>query len=185
MRFGDLDFIATMKGELAQAPTAVQPLHSTGLDAITEALEELQLHAPKARAPGRDQLLGFDYGRLERQLGAFLGPRPSREDMRRLTFSFANVMTQLAGGEPLSPEYLIRSSPTALPSGLHNTTETVGHLVAQRGPHFPMNDEFVGMTKYAAESFHDIFDHPHKLIIHRGWGRALRHKVANGHYGVA
>ena len=74
MRFGDLDFIVTTVGELVQAPDAVQPLHFTGLDAIAEALEELQLHAPEARAPGSDQLLGFDYGRLERQLDAFLGP---------------------------------------------------------------------------------------------------------------
>ena len=91
--FGSLDFIITMEGELAQAPAAVQPLHSAGLDAIVEALEELELHAPGAHTPGSDQLLGFDYGRLERQLGAFLGPRPSREDLRYLTFSFANVMT--------------------------------------------------------------------------------------------
>ena len=41
MRIGDLDFIATMQGELAQAPAAIQPLHSTGLDAIDEVLEEL------------------------------------------------------------------------------------------------------------------------------------------------
>ena len=72
--FGDLDFIAMMEGELAQAPIAVQPLHSTSLGAIAEALEELQLHAPEARAAESDQLLNFDYERLERQLGAFLGP---------------------------------------------------------------------------------------------------------------
>ena len=66
VRFGDLDFIVTTEEELAQAPVATQPLHSAGLDAIAEALEELQLHAPEARAPGSDQLLGFDYGRLER-----------------------------------------------------------------------------------------------------------------------
>ena len=77
MRFRDLDFIITTKGELAQAPAAVQPLHSASLGLITEALEEMQLHAPEARAPGSDQLLDFDYGRLERQLDAFLRPRPS------------------------------------------------------------------------------------------------------------
>ena len=77
VRFGNLDFIVTTEGELAQVPVTVQPLHSTGLDAITEALKELQLYAPEAHAPRSDQLLGFDYGRLERQLGAFLGPRPS------------------------------------------------------------------------------------------------------------
>ena len=66
-----------MEGELAQVPTAVQTLHSTGLDVIAEAFEDLQLHVPEARAPGGDQLLGFDYGRLEHQLDALLGPRPS------------------------------------------------------------------------------------------------------------
>ena len=81
--------------------------------------------------PRSDQLLGFDFGRLERQLGAFLGPWTSREDLRHLTFSFANVMAQLAGGEPLSLEYLIRSAPTVLPFGLRNAVETVGHPVAQ------------------------------------------------------
>ena len=54
MRFGNLDFIITMEGELMQAPVAVQPLHSAGLDAIAEALEELWLHAPEAHAPRSD-----------------------------------------------------------------------------------------------------------------------------------
>jgi len=35
------------------------------------------------------------------------------------------------------------------------------------------------------EGFHDIFSHPHKLVVRGGWGRALRHKVANGLSGVA
>ena len=66
VRFEDLDFIVTTEGELAMAPAAIRPLHSAGLDAIGEALEELQLHTPEARAPGSDQLLDYDYGRLER-----------------------------------------------------------------------------------------------------------------------
>ena len=41
VRFGNLDFIVMMEGELVQAPAAVQPLHSASLNAITEALEEL------------------------------------------------------------------------------------------------------------------------------------------------
>ena len=65
-------------------------------------------------------------------------------------------MASLARGEPLSPEYLIQSTPTALPFGLRNAAETVGHLVAQRTPPFPTNDEFVGMIKYVMESFHDL-----------------------------
>ena len=77
VRFGDLDFIIMAEGELARAPIVVQPFHSTGLDVITEMLEELRLHAPEARAPGGGQLLDFDYERLQRQLGIFLGPQPS------------------------------------------------------------------------------------------------------------
>ena len=75
--------------------------------------------------------------------------------MRHLTFSFTNVMTQLAGGETLSLEYLIQSTPIALPFGLRNAAETVGHLVAQHTPPSPTNDEFVGMIEYFMESFHD------------------------------
>ena len=52
MRFRDLDFIITAKGELARAPIIVQPFHSTSLDTITEALQELWLHAPEAHTPG-------------------------------------------------------------------------------------------------------------------------------------
>ena len=66
VRFGNLDFTVTMEGELVRAPIVVQPLHSTGLDTIAEALEELWLHALEAHTPGSSQLLGFDYGRLER-----------------------------------------------------------------------------------------------------------------------
>ena len=65
-------------------------------------------------------------------------------------------MVQLAGGEPLSPEYLTRSAPTALSFGLRNATETVGHRVVQLTPPSPTNDEFVGMTEYVMESFHDL-----------------------------
>ena len=41
MRFRDLDFIITTKGELAMAPATVRPLPFTSLDVIVEALEEL------------------------------------------------------------------------------------------------------------------------------------------------
>ena len=60
---------------------------------IAKVLEELQLRTSEARVPGSDQLFGFDYGRLERQLGAFQRPQPSQEDLCCLTFTFTNVMT--------------------------------------------------------------------------------------------
>ena len=69
---------------------------------------------------------------------------------------FVNVMTLLVGGELLSPEYLIRSTSTALPFSLRNAAETVDHPVTQRTPPSPANDEFVGMTEYVAEFFHDL-----------------------------
>jgi len=56
----------------------------------------------------------------------------------------------------LSLKYLIRSALIALSSGLRNAIETVGHLVAQHTPPSPANDEFMGMTEYVAESFHDL-----------------------------
>ena len=52
--FEDLNFIIMTEGELARASTTVQPLHPTSLNVIAEALEELQLHAPKARASESD-----------------------------------------------------------------------------------------------------------------------------------
>ena len=93
---------------------------------------------------------------MERQLDAFLGPRPSWEDLCCLTFSFSNIMTQLAGGEPLSPEYLTRDASAAFLFSLRNATRTVGHLVIQRMCSPPMDDEFMGMADYVVESFHDL-----------------------------
>ena len=65
-------------------------------------------------------------------------------------------MAWLAGGEPLSPEHLIRSAPTVLPFGLRNTVGTVSHLVAQRMIPPPTNDEFIGVIEHITESFHDL-----------------------------
>ena len=41
VHFGNLDFIITTEGELVWSSTATQPLLFTGLNAITEAPEEL------------------------------------------------------------------------------------------------------------------------------------------------
>jgi hypothetical protein len=66
VRFGKLDFFITTEEELAWALAPVQPLHSTSIDTVIEALEELRLRVLEARAPRSDQLLNFDYERLER-----------------------------------------------------------------------------------------------------------------------
>jgi hypothetical protein len=41
VRFGSLDYVVTMEGELVQALVPVQAPPPTGLDVIVEALEEL------------------------------------------------------------------------------------------------------------------------------------------------
>ena len=54
VRFGDLDFIIMVGGKLALAHTTIQPVPSVGVDTVNEVVEELQLHAPGARAPGNN-----------------------------------------------------------------------------------------------------------------------------------
>ena len=63
------------------------------------------------------------------------------------------------GIEPNTDESNVNFIPilkTALPFGLRNAAEAVGHLVARCTPLSPANDEFVGMTEYVTESFHDL-----------------------------
>ena len=64
VRFGSLDFVITVGGELVRAHTAIQSFPSIGLD----------------------------HERLGRQLGASLGPQQSRENQRRLALSNDNDM---------------------------------------------------------------------------------------------
>ena len=35
------------------------------------------------------------------------------------------------------------------------------------------------------ERLHDVFDHPHELVVRGGWNHVLSHKVAKGSYDVA
>ena len=41
------------------------------------------------------------------------------------------------------------------------------------------------LCEEAVEGFYDTFNHPHELVVRGGWDRALCHKVANSHHGVA
>ena len=59
MRFGSLDFVITVGGELVRAHTAIQSLPSIGLD----------------------------HERLGCRLGVSVGPQQSRESQRRLALS--------------------------------------------------------------------------------------------------
>ena len=64
VRFGSLDFVIMVGGELVHKHTAIQSLPSIGLD----------------------------HERLGRQLGVSLGPQQSRENQRRLALSDDNDM---------------------------------------------------------------------------------------------
>jgi hypothetical protein len=66
MHFRNLDFFVAMEGELAWAPTLVQPPRSTDIGTIIEVLEELQLRALEVHTPESSQLPNFDYERLKR-----------------------------------------------------------------------------------------------------------------------
>ena len=92
MRFRDLDFTVTTEVKLAQAPVAVQSLHCAGLDAIAEALEELQLHAPEVHTP-RERPAHRLRLREARAPARRLPRTPTISgDLCYLTFSFTNIM---------------------------------------------------------------------------------------------
>ena len=84
-------------------------------------------------------------------------------------------MTQLAGGEPLSLDYLTWNAPTAFPFGLRNATRTIGHLVAQRMHLSHTNDEFMGMMNYVAESFHDLLVEDSEMIFDSDSSKGSHH----------
>ena len=84
-------------------------------------------------------------------------------------------MAQLAGGEPLSPEYLIRSTPTVLPFGLRNVIETVGHLMEQRMIPFLRMMSLWGVIEHVAESFHDLLVEESKLPSSSDSSRGSHH----------
>jgi hypothetical protein len=77
VHFGSLDLIITTEGDSVWAIVPTQLPSPTSLDAIVEALGELQLSALGAYALEHDQLLDFDFRRLEHQLAVYLGPHPS------------------------------------------------------------------------------------------------------------
>jgi hypothetical protein len=65
-------------------------------------------------------------------------------------------MTQLTGGETLSPDALTKGTSTAFPYGLRNAAKIVEHHMAPCScPPFT-NDEFVGMANYVVGLIHDL-----------------------------
>ena len=128
MRFGSLDFILMVGGELVRAQTAIQSLPSIVLN----------------------------HKRFGCQLSISLGPQQSRENQRRLALSNNNDVARPSGEGHLSPEPHVQSTPTAFPFGLRNATATARHLVALRMVQPPADSEFMGVIKHDMESLHKI-----------------------------
>jgi hypothetical protein len=84
-------------------------------------------------------------------------------------------MAWLIGGDPLSPEHLIWSTPTMLPFGLRNAAATVSHLVAQRMVPPPTNDEFMGVIKHVVESFQNLMVEELELLSSSNSSRGSHH----------
>ena len=152
VRLGTLDFLATEEGRLEWVGALAPPPPSTSLDSAVEVFEKLQLNAPAAHAPERNQLPDSSYGKLR----VNLGPPPSQEDLHALAFSFVNIVAELNGGEPISPDVSIRNASAAFPFGLRNAAGTFTSLATRRSYLPPMSSELVGMVDYAEGSVHDL-----------------------------
>jgi hypothetical protein len=153
VRFGSLDFIVTAEGGLEQVRDSIPPLCTIDLDSVVEALEELQLRIPEAHATGSSRPFDSNHKGLQRQLSTFLGTQPTQDHLRCVLFSLANIMAQLSGGEPLSPEISVGNVPTTFSFDFRNTMEAIRCLAA---PHIflsPMDYEFMGLTEHASERF--------------------------------
>jgi hypothetical protein len=126
-RVRELDPTGT-EGEYALPSPAGSPNSPADIDSITKSMAGLCLHASEAQASRGTQPHGFDYPRLECQFDAILGPRPSQEDLHRLYFVFANALSQLSRGPPLSPEVSAVPTQPARSYELHNAVKTFNHL---------------------------------------------------------
>lgn len=73
--------------------------------------------------------------------------------MRCVLFSLANIMAQLFGGEPLSPEISTENVPTTFLFDFRNAVEAMHCLAAPHICPSPMDNEFMGMTNHASDRF--------------------------------
>jgi hypothetical protein len=112
VHFGSLDFIVTTGGGLKQIHVLVRPTRTANLDPVVEGFEGLRLHTLGGRASEGDWLLDFNSRRLRHKLRAFLGPRPTQEDLCQVLFSLTNITAQLSGGESLSPKIMAGNAST-------------------------------------------------------------------------
>jgi hypothetical protein len=156
VHFGSLDFIVTTGGGLEQIRVPVRPARTTNPDPVVKAFEVMRLRASEDRASRVSGPLNFDYESLGHQLRVFLGPRPTQEYLRPVVFSLANITAHLSRGEPFSLEILARCVQMRFPFGQHNAAGDAHRLDVTPFGSNPIGGEFVGMTNYVSESFHDL-----------------------------
>ena len=80
----------------------------------------------------------------------------TQDDLRCTVYSLANMATQLAGGDPISPDVLAGHAMTALSLGLGNAAQHVVHHLAQRGPTHSGSSELIGIVDFVVNSDDDL-----------------------------
>jgi hypothetical protein len=84
-------------------------------------------------------------------------------------------MVQLSMGEPLSPEILARGIPTRFHFGLRNAAGDAHRLATAPFGSTPIGGEFVGITDYISESFHDLLAGESEAISNSNSSRGSHH----------
>ena len=97
VRFGDLRLIINLEGSLECTCSPDCPNDVAYSDPFANSLRGLQLDEPTADTPKCAWHPNIDRRSPEQQLIMSLGDRPTQDNLRRVLFSFANVMAQLSG----------------------------------------------------------------------------------------
>ena len=97
MCFGNLCLIVNLEGSLECTYSPDCPTDVAYSDPFANSLRGLQLDEPTADTPNRAWHPNIDRRSPEQQLVMFLGDRLTQDNLRRILFSFANVMAQPSG----------------------------------------------------------------------------------------
>ena len=174
VRFSDLHFIVNLEGGLERVHAPVR--HDSVIDTtpITDSLRGLRLDASEIDTSVRAQCPVSCCGSSERQLGAFLGNQPARDNLRHALLSFADFAVQLSWGEPISANILTKDPPP--PGGVHFwAAQVIQHHATLRMTPDPSDIEFVGVKDYVSESFHDLLDGASESLSDSDSGKACHY----------
>ena len=173
--FSDLCFIVNQQDGLERICSPDCSANIACSDRIVTSLRELQLDMPEAVFPAHGQRPAVDCGSTGLQLGVFLGDRPTLDSLHRVIFSFANIVVQLSGGEPVPLKVLTGRTLATFLFVLHNTAQDAQRLATLHMAPGPPNAEFIGMTDYVTESIHDHLVEASESLLDSGSGEASHH----------